>query len=1857
MNPVFSETYVNFALSSSQAAILTGQKLQADDPLYNMVMCFSINGILDPVVFQNAFKKLVNHCDALRTIIIEKEGSVPQQRVFDELDVQLPLVDLSGMADPSLEAENFISKHKMKSFELSELLYESVLIKIANDQYVWYLNQHHIATDAWSMGVIFDKMQAFYLACLDNTNKPNIIEPAPRFEQYVTDEQKKSETKAFQRASAYWQKQSKVPFSQSHFYARNVVPKQGKTRRIDIHFGAQRSNKLRSLVAAHFSALSQDMAFMQVFSTLLMAYLYRMGGQQHVSVGTPVHSRRTDALRHTTGLLISLFPLQVQIDESDTFLTLYQKVAKANQNLLINALPGSGDVNLAGAFDVVLNYLPSRFGDFAGIPTSTTWHHADCGDRNHLLRLQVQDLNDNGEFSLCFDANDEKFNEQNQAWLCDHFLRLVDACFSDVQCNIGQPNLVDFESSFIHSKVNADTTVFSQSALGLVLPALEKATKNFAADTAIQQGSDFISYQTLAEKSNEFAQHLLAKGIQKGDVVGIMLDRSIQTVIAIQGILKAGAVFMPLDGEYPKSRITFMLADAEAKLLLVDSTSEKYDSGIETLNILATREEINPVNVELPLIEGQDLAYIIYTSGSTGKPKGVAVKHQGLGNYITWAQRYYLDGQRLSFAHFSSLCFDLTITSLFVPLVSGGKLVVYPSASSSDSSPIFSVIEDNLVDVIKLTPAHLALIQTHDYGQSRLKKLIVGGDDFKTELAQQFSRFFAGQIDIYNEYGPTEATVACSVHKYDPAQDVYGSVPIGKPIVNTDIYILDHHMNRVPQGVIGQIYISGVGLAQGYVKNQTLTQQRFVNNPHQSDCLMYLSGDLGFINEQGTIEYVGRADNQVKINGVRIETGEIESALLGLADVTDVVVDVSAHVSQTEQSDHTQHCVNCGLEASHPSAQLDETQTCRLCRIYLNQEEQAQAYFRTLPELQHWIDKIRRAAPNKQDAIMLLSGGKDSSYALCKLVDMGLTPLVFTLDNGYISEGAKENVRRLVDRLGLELVEASTPAMNDIFKDSLTRFSNVCNGCFKTIYTLSMKIARERGIKVICTGLSRGQIFETRVAHLFQQGCFDSNTIDQRIIDARKAYHRTNDIIANRLDVKVFNDDSIFEEIEYLDFYRYTDVTLDEMYDYLNNIAPWIRPSDTGRSTNCLINDAGIYIHKKERGFHNYSLPYSWDVRLGHKQRDAALEELDDEIDIGKVEKILGEIGYQSEYVKTEVSHKSHLIGYYVSHAEILKNTLQKHLLDTLPKEFIPSQFVWMKQLPLTANGKVDRKSLPQPRVSRRDIQVDYTAPESREQYIIVTLWQQILGIEEVGIDDNFFDLGGDSIVNIQIVAACRKQGIELSPQQIFDYPTIRELSKNIGTIATIQATQGDVIGELGLLPSQQRYLHDLKVTPNRFNQAVVVDVGLVIDPNIIQKSVQNLLSHHDGLRTSLTLQDNIWRQKLVPQEAASVYIETSQLQVSDSLSWQHIFDDTIDKLTLKLDLAKSQLLALSVLHDEVSGSTKWVMVLNHMVCDGVSWWILLNDLESSIRSLSQGEAISLPDKTCSLMQWHDGLIRYSDSSQMHDQARYWDEIDLQIGLLAKPTDKILDAEKNSWISITSRLNVEDTRKLLNDMPKRLSVQIQDVVLTALAHALFDQFSTNTIKVDIEGHGREELIEGLSTLRTIGWFTSLYPQVFARDTLSFDGHDLNRIKQWQRTVPDNGAGYALRSKEKQQTDLTHISQVLFNYMGMWEKTLTSDSMFQFAQPLKTSYGHNNQGYLIACNAMIFAQQLEITFDIDSERLGIDAEQFTKTFENKLTALIYAGMNEDLSGFTPSDFPSADVNQHDLDDIFAEFGEE
>ena len=1319
-------------LTTSQMLLWLGQKLNPDIPLYNMVLVFTIKGEINSAIFQQAFKTLVNASDALRTTIQEING-IPQQTVLASFPYTLPLLDLSHEVNSQVVLQNWIATRCQQPLNLEKRLFDSALIKIASDQYVWYLNQHHLITDIWSMSLVYRYMSELYGQALGGNlaQSPKL----PTYAQYISYERNYQNSPLYQKAIAYWQQQQDKSLQSIVFYGKTLTQTSARTHRVTCDLSQEGlAQQIRAMATkAGIRSLTLHLSYFNIFATVLFAYLYRISGQEKLAIGTPAHNRPTQVFKETIGVFMEVFPFQIDIEPEETFGSLLKKVQQESSGFLRYAQPGTSQAAINRGINVILNYINASFPDFNGLPMESDWVHAGYGDNRHHLRLQVHDLDATGNFLLHFDFNCDLFTEPLQHRAIAHFLNLLRGFIADINQPIEAVNLVSAEEK---QELLGEVTSYAEINDTVVQQFIEQVAKNPDA-IAIVDGQEKITYRQLNERSNQLAHYLQQQGIGAEIPVGILMKRSPKLLIALWGILKAEGVYVPIEPSYPAERIAFILKDTQVPLLLseaslVEQLSLNDRDFLVNQKIICldrdwdhiSQESVKNLEYE---VKSKHLAYIIYTSGSTGQPKGVAIEHRGLINYVSWAKQKYLPKQSsLTFPFFSPLSFDLTVTSIFVPLTSGGKVVIYQEDTGKIDLSIQRIIKENAVDIIKLTPSHLAIIKEMNLRESRIKKMILGGEDLKTALAKQITAAFDGKIAIYNEYGPTEATVGCMIHQFDPQQDQGTSVSIGKPAARSQIYVLDNYLNLVPQGVVGEIYIASPGLARGYLNRPKLTQERFIPNPFVSKgaedqgCRgagvqrgrgdrLYKTGDLGRWQENGQLEYLGRSDRQVKIRGTRIELGEIETAVLSHPAITNCVVDVVHPHSHSQNQSPETYCTRCGISSNYPDINFNSVGVCNLCLSYETYKQKAQQYFKNLNDLQAIFADAKAKKRGKYDCLMLLSGGKDSTYVLYQLVAMGLEVLAFTLDNGYISEQAKGNIRRVVDSLKVDHIFGTTPAMNTIFVDSLQRHCNVCNGCFKTIYTLSMQLADQKGIPIIVTGLSRGQFFETRLTEeLFTQPNFDIDQIDRLVLEARKAYHRVDDAIFRELDVATLQDDAIFERIQIVDFYRYCDVELEELLAFLKDHAPWIRPSDTGRSTNCLINDVGIYIHKQKQGYHNYALPYSWDVRLGHKERDSALEELNDAIDVENVQQILQEIGYEDAN-----STEDRLVAYYVSSQPLTASELRTYLAQKLPSNTIPAYFVQLETIPLTNNGKLDRQALPSLEETRPEIN---TASSSTSQ-------------------------------------------------------------------------------------------------------------------------------------------------------------------------------------------------------------------------------------------------------------------------------------------------------------------------------------------------------------------------------------------------------------------------------------------------------------------------------------------------------------------------------------------------------------
>ncbi len=1373
-----NQTYL--PLTQSQFLLWTGQQFNPNTPLYNVPYAFEVSGVIDITIFNRAFQELIFTTDALRTIFETYEGT-PQQRILPAYTYELPLIDFSTSTKQDID--QWIQEQSECLFDFSKPLFNTAILKIDTKRYIWFLNVHHLITDAQSSTLLFEKMSEYYSALKNNTPIPN-DDHRFSYAKYIDYEIKQRNDSAQTFISDYWKSKVKEITETPVLYGNKKKQSTTLSSRVSISLGKTRSEQLRE-IAKHpeVRLWTTQMSLFSIFTTLVLILVYRISGQKKIAIGAPIHNRTTPVFKKTVGLFVELFPLIDELSEEDTFYSVLQRVKTEGNSYLKYATTGMSSAETSRSFTTVLNYIHATFPDFDGQPATSTWIHPNHCDPAHHLRCHVYDMDATGVFDIVFDLNQDIFPNTIRQYVPQHFLMVLDAFLTDMSMPIGQPSLVTPEE--ITAITVPAVSESKASTFTSILDGFEAAVRNYPNSVALQYNKTTLTYTQLNTKVNQLAHYLHEQDLGVYPRIALYLYRSPEYIISILAIMKIGGTFIPIASNQPIARIGFMVNNSDCALLLTEGhlQNKLKDISIPVIDLIGIPSIWNTQHdaYSAKPFDATALAYLLYTSGSTGNPKGVLISNKALSNYILWAQTHYNIDHTAIFPLCTSISFDLTITATFLPLISGGTLIVYREPSFGPDISILQVLGEGRVNTIKLTPSHLTLFQDRNTIPSAIRTMIIGGEDFKTHLAKSIQLAFGNEVTIYNEYGPTETTVGCIVSTYNSSKHQQASVPIGRPITGMYAYVLDDFLNIVPQGVIGALYLSGDGLANGYAKLPELTNHKFIANPFVPGTKMYQTGDLVRLNTDGDFEYFGRIDEQVKLRGYRIELSDIESNIIEYPEVDNcavVLIKDQEFIPETEVI----NCTKCGLPSNYPNVDFDALGVCHLCNAFKGYKHKAERYFKTESELKR-ILTTPRDHPGTYDCLSLLSGGKDSTYILARLVGMGLKVLAFTLDNGYISEQAKANINRVVKTLRVDHIYGSTAHMNAIFVDSLQRHKNVCDGCFKTIYTLSTKVAFEKQIPFIVTGLSRGQFFETRLTEeLFRDEDLDITKIDDTILAARKLYHKESDAVKELLDVSLFEDNTVFETVQFIDFYRYCDVSLEDMLHFLEKQVNWVRPTDTGRSTNCLINQVGIYVHKKQNGYSNYSFPYSWDVRLGHKTRQESLDEINEIINETEVKRIMNEIGY----LDTDYSWKTQeqLVGYYTGKSPIPTKDLKVFMAKKVPPYMMPSIFKYIDEIPLTANGKVDKKTLQSLNAVQLNMDTIFTAPRNEIESLVADIWKEVLLIKKVGVFDDFIALGGHSLAAIRVTSRINEAlEMDIPLNKIFDLPTISQYAEHIEQI------------------------------------------------------------------------------------------------------------------------------------------------------------------------------------------------------------------------------------------------------------------------------------------------------------------------------------------------------------------------------------------------------------------------------------------------------------------------------------------
>jgi amino acid adenylation domain-containing protein/non-ribosomal peptide synthase protein (TIGR01720 family) len=1282
----------------------------------------------------------------------------------------------------------------------------------------------------------------------------------------------------------------------------------------------------------------------------------------------------------------------------------------------------------------------------------------------------------------------------------------------------------------------------------------------------------------------------------------------------------------------------------------------------------------DPSNLE-PISSGSSLAYVMYTSGSTGVPKGVMVEHRQVNNCIYWMQEKFNLADTDAIVQRTDLTFDPSVWEIFWPLYVGAGVRVLTASQRKDAQYLVRLMAENHRLTMMYCPSSIIKAMTWVLNaepvkpQLKMPWLIIGAEPISMEVIKNFYTYFQGKI--VNTYGPTECTINNTWYDLEP-DDKREIVPIGKPVSNNKIYILSSALNPMPIGIPGEICIAGASVARGYIGNRAKTDAHFIHNPFGSGS-MYRTGDTGRWLRDGNIEIMGRLDEQVKIRGYRIELGEIQQVLTNHSAINDCVV-VAWNRSDWEREIKT--CKKCGIASNYPGTVINEDSICEICIDIEKYKKTLDDYFKTPKDLETIIKEKNQDKTSRYDCLLLYSGGRGAGYALYQLKEMGFNVLAVTYNNGYFSRADLKNLRKITDSVKVDHVVLEHKNTPQILKESLKTVQTVCRGCFHTSYSLAAEYAYKDNIKVVVGAtLSRGQIIENRLFFLLNQGITDVQELETAILKIQKSTPMMDKTIFNHIDIDVVQDGRIHDKVKFVDFYRYFNLTNKEMIDYLDNKDPYwkTRKNFAIYSTNCSIKQAGDYAHLKGKKYHFYGSATSWENRLGHLSLENLKQDLTCRMSAGGYESFLRRIGYQKE-ISLEDDGK--YICAYMTQQEgkpVSAEELREYLSGKIPHYMMPSYFVLLSSIPLTPVGKVDRKALPLPDRSRsisRDL-TTYTAPETKLEKIISQVWQEVLGIGKVGVKDNFFDMGGDSIKSIQISARMNKEGYRMEMRDIFMHPTIAELALIVKAVEQDRiADQAAVTGIIPLTPIQEAFFRRDRIAPHHFNQSMMLFSKERLEPEVIKAVFTRIQQHHDALRMTYRRENGAMVQRCMGLEYPLALQEYNLKHLENDNQAKDILTQKADEIQAGINLETGPIMKLGLFHLE--DSDRLLIVIHHLVIDGISWRFLAEDIQDLYKQYRENrppDQWQLPLKTDSFKTWSEKLSLYADSEEFLKEKSYWKQLESTPVPpikkdFARGTNLVKDTDTRS-----THLDERETGKLLTGVNQAFGTEINDILLTALGLALTSTFGIEPGLIALEGHGREAILTDVNINRTIGWFTTVYPVILDVSTKDLPGQVV-QIKEILRQVPHKGVGYGILryltpGNHKKEIDYKLNPQVNFNYMGEFiagnegvsPLGITAESPGDMVSEIA------EREYELSVSAAIVNKQLRISIAYSKNQFKIDTiDTLLNQYQRKLSEIISLCSTRQERQLTPSDFTykgltmealetAASIVENEIQDIY------
>lgn len=900
-------------LSYAQEGLWLLEQMEPGLWAYNMPCAWRMEGFLDIDALKFAFEQIIKRHEILRTIFVTNDEGEPEQLIQDEITLEIGWKDVSNFTQD--EISNIYCEEQRKPYNLEKgPLFRIKLLQASPDEHILMIFIHHIIFDGSSYDILYKELEIFYKSYQEKT--PVLLNDLPvQYSDYAICQKKHIEEGHYEKELEFWKKLigSSSKFSFPIDYARpSSHTYEGKY--LSFSLNPETSHKLYDL------AILLDTSLYTLLISIFNVLLFYHSKSTNVSCGAIVSGRTQSQVINLIGYFVNLVFLKSDIDLSESFRELVAK----NKDMILNAFENQGlpfkklieelkierEINKHTLFQMLFNHLNA---DFFKLQLSDLKIKPYCEGYN-IARYDLifETLEESGNIKGIVYYNTNLFKAETISYLINLFLNICNAVATSPDIAINEiSSTLDTKHELINDyplsaeKFDKLINLWNQTQVDIPLDEtiqqlFEKQVTKAPNSIATISSDQHLTYQELNIKANQLANYLRDIGVKPDSLVAISVERSIDMIVGILGILKAGGAYVPVDPGYPKERLQYILFDTHASILLTQShlisQFNEYKGLIIQLDndwekYMVNQESNNP----RPLATSKNLAYVIYTSGSTGKPKGVMVEHLSLVNHMLWMKNTFEFNNDDRILQKTSFSFDASIWEIFMPLISGGVLVFAQQNAHRDANLLVQDIQNFNITTVQLVPSFLNLI-LHENKLLQcigLRQVFVGGERLTKELVENFNRQL--KVPLYNLYGPTEATIDATF--WDCSSGIsLETIPIGKPIWNIFLYILDASHNPVPVGVVGELYISGLGLARGYLNHPELTAERFIKNPFAKDgeqginARLYRTGDLCEWLSDGNVKYIGRVDYQIKLRGFRIELSEIESAINTYTGVKQSVV-------------------------------------------------------------------------------------------------------------------------------------------------------------------------------------------------------------------------------------------------------------------------------------------------------------------------------------------------------------------------------------------------------------------------------------------------------------------------------------------------------------------------------------------------------------------------------------------------------------------------------------------------------------------------------------------------------------------------------------------------------------------------------------------------------------------------------------------------------------------------------------------------------------------------------------------------------------------------------------------------------